>query len=330
LAQETPLAEQPMTLHIASEREQVVQDQPGSELPERYPVGSVVRKGEGEGSNKVGSNPQQYLPLRQGFENEPEVVLFEVAQATVDETARSGTGAGGTIPPVHDDHRHPAHRGIPGNSGAGYSRPHDQQVRTGAGQVRQRSRERGHLSLSHEHASVGATIDRPSTWFSWHATLIPSGARVLDLACGTGRHSLAAAELGARVTAIDQDPVRIAVGKQEAARRQLDITWVEHNLEHPIPVTGPFDLVLCFNYLDRPRLPGILHLLAPGGLLIMETFLEAQRRLGWGPENPEHLLASGELVHLVSPLVPIYGREVLEPLPGERWRAVSSIVARRL
>jgi len=153
---------------------------------------------------------------------------------------------------------------------------------------------------------------------------------VLDLACGTGRHSLAAAQLGARVVAIDRDPARLATGQREAARRHLDITWVEHNLEHPLPVSGSFDLVLCFNYLDRERLPALLEALTRGGLLIMETFLEAQRRLGWGPEDPEHLLASGELVHLVSPLVPVYGREVLEPLPGERWRAVSSIVARRL
>jgi hypothetical protein len=67
-----------------------------------------------------------------------------------------------------------------------------------------------------------------------------------------------------------------------------------------------------------------------GGVLIMETFLEAQRELGWGPESGEHLLGSGELTQLVRPLDALHGREVLEPVDAERWRAVASVVARRV
>ncbi len=152
---------------------------------------------------------------------------------------------------------------------------------------------------------------------------------MLDLACGAGRHALASAQVGARVTAIDQDADRLAIGQREADRLQLDITWIEHDLEHPLPVDGPFDWILCFNYLDRERMPILLAPLVPGGRLMMETFLEAQRRLGWGPERPEHLLQPGELCRLVEPLTVIHGREVLEPLPGEQWQAVSSVIAQK-
>jgi hypothetical protein len=77
-------------------------------------------------------------------------------------------------------------------------------------------------------------------------------------------------------------------------------------------------------------MPDVVACLAPGGVLIMETFLQAQRELGWGPENRDHLLESGELTQLVRPLEVVHGREVLEPVDAERWRAVASVVARRV
>jgi hypothetical protein len=84
-----------------------------------------------------------------------------------------------------------------------------------------------------------------------------------------------------------------------------------------------------FNYLDRARMPEIRDLVAPGGLLMMETFLTAQRELGWGPASDDHLLRPGELASLVQPLRILHGREALEPVDPERWRAVASVVAVR-
>jgi len=76
-------------------------------------------------------------------------------------------------------------------------------------------------------------------------------------------------------------------------------------------------------------MPDILRLVAPGGLLFMETFLEAQREAGWGPTSAAHLLRPGELARLVAPLRVVHGREVIEPLDTDRWRAVASVVAQR-
>jgi 2-polyprenyl-3-methyl-5-hydroxy-6-metoxy-1,4-benzoquinol methylase len=171
-------------------------------------------------------------------------------------------------------------------------------------------------------------ITRPSTWFLWHGHRIGPGARVLDLACGEGRHSLAAAARGARVTAVDRDEVRLAAARERAEAQGLSVEWIAADLEDERwPVTGSFDAVLVFNYLDRARMPRIIGLVEPGGLLMMETFLTAQRELGWGPSADDHLLRPGELARLVPSLTVVHGREVIEAVDAERWRAVASVLA---
>jgi len=172
-------------------------------------------------------------------------------------------------------------------------------------------------------------LPMPSTWFTWHDYLLRPGMRVLDVACGEGRHSLAAAARGASLVAIDRDGAALERGRAAAAARGLDIDWREADLEADWPAMEPFDAILVFNYLDRERMPQIREALAPGGLLIMENFLVTQRELGWGPTRDAHLLARGELAQLVAPLEVVHGREVLEPVDVERWRAVASVVARR-
>jgi len=101
------------------------------------------------------------------------------------------------------------------------------------------------------------------------------------------------------------------------------------DLEGDWPDASAFDAILQFNYLDRERMARVLEALAPGGTLIMEAFLATQRELGWGPTSDKHLLARGELAQLIMPLEVLHGREVLEPVDVERWRAVASVVARR-
>jgi len=173
-------------------------------------------------------------------------------------------------------------------------------------------------------------VSRPSTWFVWHAQRIRSGMRVLDLACGEGRHSLAAAALGAEVVGMDRDATRLATARELAAAHGLAVDWRVVDLEGPWPELGSFDAVLVFNYLDRVRMPEVRNLVAPGGLLVMESFLTRQRELGWGPTSEDHLLRPGELAGLVAPLRILQGREVLEPIDAERWRAVASVVATRV
>ena len=152
---------------------------------------------------------------------------------------------------------------------------------------------------------------------------------MLDLACGSGRHAIAAAELGADVTAVDKDPARLEAGKQAAKSRGLKITWLQWDLTGPAPPLGTFDVVLLFNYLDRARMPLLTEFLRPGGLLMMETFLEDQKAFDWGPTSDDHLLRRGELANLLPAFDVLHGREALEPVEGVHWSAVAAIVARK-
>jgi len=131
------------------------------------------------------------------------------------------------------------------------------------------------------------------------------------------------------VVAVDRDRAKLEAGRTEASRRSLAIEWVEADLEKTWPDLGTFDVVLMFNYLDRARMRQVLDRVGPGGVLLLETYLEIQRQLGWGPVRDEHLLRQGELVTLVSPLAVVHAREAFEPADEAQWAALGSILAQR-
>ena len=118
------------------------------------------------------------------------------------------------------------------------------------------------------------------------------GGRVLDLACGSGRHARYVASLGHPVVAVDRDAAAIA-GLQGLP----GIVAERHDLEEGgWPLAGrSFAGVVVTNYLWRPRLPEVMALLAPGGVLIYETFMLGNERFG-KPSNPDFLLRPHELL----------------------------------
>jgi hypothetical protein len=126
---------------------------------------------------------------------------------------------------------------------------------------------------------------------------------------------------------VDREEAQLDIGRELAESGGLKIDWRTADLEGDWPDFGKFDAVLVFNYLDRARMPLILDCVAPGGILVMETFLTVQRSFGWGPSKEDHLLRPGELSRLVVPLEIVHGREVVEPVDADRWKAVAGIVA---
>ena len=125
--------------------------------------------------------------------------------------------------------------------------------------------------------------------------LVPQGADVLDVACGSGRHSWLLAAAGHHVTAVDRDLRRLS-----SEARPLNVEMVEADLEDgsPWPFEGRlFGGIIVTNYLHRPLLPKLIDSLAPEGVLIYETFAAGNERLG-KPSNPAFLLEPGELLRM--------------------------------
>lgn len=79
------------------------------------------------------------------------------------------------------------------------------------------------------------------------AMLGASGSeRVLDLACGTGRHSLELASRGFSVVGVDISPDLLEIARNDAAAQSLDATFVEADLRE-LDFHEEFDLVLSLN-----------------------------------------------------------------------------------
>jgi SAM-dependent methyltransferase len=148
-----------------------------------------------------------------------------------------------------------------------------------------------------------------SAWVSRFAALIPPG-EVLDLACGSGRHARLLAQLGHPVLALDRD----AGALLHTAGPGISVT--QFDLEAELPA-WPFDAdrfagIVVTNYLHRPLFPLLFDSLAPGGVLIYETFASGNAQFG-KPSNPDFLLASGELLNLTQ----AYARQPLRVIAFE-------------
>ncbi|MCI0486531.1 MAG: class I SAM-dependent methyltransferase [Blastocatellia bacterium] len=71
-----------------------------------------------------------------------------------------------------------------------------------------------------------------------------AGARVLDLGCGSGAHSLWLAERGAEVTGLDLSHVMIAIAREKARERGVALELGVADLRRPLPFGGAvFDMV---------------------------------------------------------------------------------------
>lgn len=136
----------------------------------------------------------------------------------------------------------------------------------------------------------------PSPWVLRWAHLVPPGGSVLDVACGSGRHVRWFAARDRVVTAVDRDAAAVADLHTRATVVVADIE------AGPWPLEGRnFDAVVVTNYLWRPLLPAIMASVAPGGVLLYETFAAGNATVG-KPSRADFLLQPGELLHATAGL----------------------------
>lgn len=167
--------------------------------------------------------------------------------------------------------------------------------------------------------------DLPAPWLVENVGLIPRDRPILDVACGRGRHALFLARQGWAVHAVDRRPEVLSDVLVSAAAAGLAITVEKIDLEAGAPSLGDghYGGVVVFHYLYRPLMSAIIRAVAPGGVLVYETFTAGQAQRGH-PKNPAFLLADGELPQLVRPL------EILRAREGEfDGKLLASVVAAR-
>jgi SAM-dependent methyltransferase len=168
--------------------------------------------------------------------------------------------------------------------------------------------------------NVHAHDSPTSAWVRRFAPLIAPGGRVLDLAANQGRHAGLLLALGFRVVAADR--------KTDELRAHFDTDLrcdiVEIDLENGAPwrLGGGFDGIVVSLYLHRPLFPDLIAALAPGGVLIYETFMVGNERFG-RPTNPNFLLKPNELLDAFSrdlAVIAFEQGEVTEPKPAMMQR----------
>jgi SAM-dependent methyltransferase len=140
--------------------------------------------------------------------------------------------------------------------------------------------------------------DLPSAWVRRFAPLIRHGGRVLDLAAGGGRQARLLLDMGYAVTAVDRDVSQLQqFAGTGCVVRELDLEAGDPEAAMAALGHG-YAGVIVTNYLHRPLFPGLAAALAPGGVLIYETFAAGTERLlerMWQP-----------VVHVEGPLATLW------------------------
>jgi SAM-dependent methyltransferase len=165
---------------------------------------------------------------------------------------------------------------------------------------------------------------RVSGWIERFAPLVAADARVLDLACGHGRHARYFAGRGHRVVAVDRDESALAMlaGDTRIETRRLDLEGDRWPLPHE-----HFGAIVVTNYLYRPLFPYLLAALEGDGVLLYETFARGNEVFG-RPSNPDFLLQKDELWQIAERRLTVVAFEqgaVCEPQPGAVLQRLAAV-----
>ena len=164
-----------------------------------------------------------------------------------------------------------------------------------------------------------------SSFLVENINLLPKG-RVLDIAMGEGRNAVYLASLGFKVEGIDISEEAIKIAEKTARQSGVDISAHVVDLEENAYIAkDSYDVIICFNYLQRSLIKHIKAGLRKGGIIVYETYIIDQIHFG-KPRNPDFLLKHNELLDMFSDFrCLIYHEGIME-----NRKAVAGIIAQKI
>ncbi len=162
----------------------------------------------------------------------------------------------------------------------------------------------------------------PCGWLTDNTEVLTGNGKALDIAMGEGRNSIYLAQLGYEVTGIDISDVGVKKAQALAEEKHIELKTVIADLDEYQFEEKSFDLVVCFNFLDRNLFPKIRELVSPGGLVIYETF--SIDFLKYSSFKKEWVLDYGELLKVFQGYRILRYREV-----DDGQKGFASIIAQK-
>jgi tellurite methyltransferase len=184
-----------------------------------------------------------------------------------------------------------------------------------------------------------APVAEPASIVRELLPILPRGP-ALDVACGTGRHSVLLAARHQHVTAVDWSGAGLDILESHARAAHVPIHRIDSieklgkSLHRGIDLVHAdlerlqlpedfFQLIICVQFLQRSLFSRFAVALRPGGMLLFETYTLAQLDFSGGPRNPAYLLEPGELRNAFPELRTIFYREL------RAGQGIASLVAQK-
>jgi 2-polyprenyl-3-methyl-5-hydroxy-6-metoxy-1,4-benzoquinol methylase len=179
-------------------------------------------------------------------------------------------------------------------------------------------------NINDEHIN----ITEPAQFLVDNISLFHKG-KVLDIAMGGGRNAVYLAELGFEVEGVDISAEAVEAAQKLALEHGVVIKAHVADLEHGYRIIPEqYDLIICFDYLQRSLFKSIKEGVRGGGVIVYETYIVDQAKYG-RPKNPDHLLRHNELLEIFKEFRCLRYREGIFPGP-RKIKAIASIVAQKI
>lgn len=143
---------------------------------------------------------------------------------------------------------------------------------------------------------------------------------------GNGRNAIYLAKMGFNVEGVDISPETVNVALELARKAGVTIrTQVADLVGNYYIEKDTYNVIICFNYLQRSLISQIKDGLRKGGMVIYETFIIDQAHFG-RPKNPNYLLNHNELLDMFRDFRCLRYREGI--IDGQK--AIASIIAEKI